>query len=177
MRQITLLRKSLWCSVQAPFFWITYDDFWKGMNAAMIKKNNINNRKSQNRSRSEILAPPRREFQQTFRKSLIQFRLVYFHFYPFFEEFVSNFQTVLTQCEQWIFPDYREASRLHQKYLDLKNLMADRIELLLIFKWTKQLVLKGNNWYIIDTQTITRNMTWDSTGRGSFAFNFTPTSF
>ena len=54
------------------------------MNAAMIKKNNINNRKSQNRSRSEILAPPRREFQQTFRKSLIQFRLVYFHFYPFF---------------------------------------------------------------------------------------------
>merc|ERR1711917_69463 len=56
----------------------------QGMNAAMIKKNNINNRKSQNRSRSEILAPPRREFQQTFRKSLIQFRLVYFHFYPFF---------------------------------------------------------------------------------------------
>ena len=109
----------------------------------MIKKNNINNRKSQNRSRSEILAPPRREFQQSFRKSLIQFRLELVS-----REFVSNFQIVLTQCEQWIFPDYREACRLHQKYLDLKNLMADRIELLLIFKWTKLLVLKGNNWHI-----------------------------
>ena len=147
------------------------------MNAAMIKKNNINNRKSQNRSRSEILAPPRREFQQTFRKSLIQFRPVYLDLYPFFGEFVSNFQKVLTQCEQWIFPDYREASRLHQKYLDLKNLMADRIELLLIFKWTKLLVLKGNNWHIIDTQMITRNITWDSTGSGSSAFHFPPISF
>jgi len=38
----------------------------QGMNAAMIKKNNINNRKSQNRSRSEILAPPRRDFQPNF---------------------------------------------------------------------------------------------------------------
>ena len=139
------------------------------MNAAMIKKNNINNRKSQNRSRSEILAPPRREFQQTFRKSVIQFHPVYFHFYPFFGEFVSNFQKVLTRCEQWIFPDYREASRLHQKYPDLKNLMADRIELPLIFKWTKLLALKGNYWHIIDSQMIKRNITWVSTGSGSSA--------
>lgn len=121
------------------------------MNAAMIKKNNINNRKSQNRSRSEILAPPRRDFQPNFRKSLSQLRPVYFKIYSLFRgiralsnhSFYSNFHKVLMRCEQWIFPDCREAPHLHQKYHDLKNSMVDRIGLLLIFKWTKLLVLKG----------------------------------